>query len=411
MNEQNPLSPIPPKHFIPKPFAYHETLELDIQTLTNEGRGIGRHSDWTVMVPFVIPGERVRVRIFRNHKNYSEADLVEVLQSSPQRVQPRCPLFSGCGGCQYQHVAYDAQLRWKRQHVADCLERIGKIHTEVRPTVATKKTYGYRTKLTPHFERHHGQCPIGFLANGSKRTIVDVPQCPIASDAVNAALPTVRQRILNGSMRHGTVLLRDCDDGLLTDFNALGTARIRNCTFHFPAGSFFQNNPYVLEAILSHLETGLKERPELEFLVDAYCGTGVFGIVLASVVTQFAGIEIDEKSVALGQTNLQCNHVTNGRILQGNSADIFKNIAFDPKKTCVLLDPPRKGTDTDFLQQLATFAPRAIVYVSCAPDTQARDLQRLLDHAPYKAVCVQPFDMFPQTKHIETVVWLERTEG
>ena len=91
MDAQSPSHSTPPKHFIPTPFAYHETLELDIQTLTNEGRGIGRHNDWAVMVPFVIPGERVRVRIFRNHKNYSEADLVEVLTPSPQRVQPRCP--------------------------------------------------------------------------------------------------------------------------------------------------------------------------------------------------------------------------------------------------------------------------------------------------------------------------------
>ena len=153
MDAQSPSHPIPPKHFIPTPFAYHEELELDIQTLTNEGRGIGRHGDWAVMVPFVIPGERVRVRIFRNHKNYSEADLVEVLTPSPQRIQPRCPLFGRCGGCQYQHIAYEEQLRWKQQHVADCLERIGGIHTEVRSVVPSEKIYGYRTKLTPHFER------------------------------------------------------------------------------------------------------------------------------------------------------------------------------------------------------------------------------------------------------------------
>jgi 23S rRNA (uracil1939-C5)-methyltransferase/tRNA (uracil-5-)-methyltransferase len=249
---------------------------------------------------------------------------------------------------------------------------------------------------------------IGFLANGRNRTIIDVPQCPIASNAINAALPAVRKRVIDSSMLHGTVILRDCMDGVLTDFNASGSAVVRNCTFHFSAGSFFQNNPYILESIVSHIETELRDRPELEFLVDAYCGSGVFGIALASVVSQFAGIEIDEKSVALAQTNLQCNHVTNGRILHGNSADIFKNIAFDPKKTCVLLDPPRKGTGTDFLQQLAMFSPRAIVYISCAPDTQARDLQRLFELAQYKPVRVQPFDMFPQTKHVETVVVLEK---
>ncbi len=406
MDTQPPSCPTPPKHFIPTQFAYHETLELDIQTLTNEGRGIGRHNDWAVMVPFVIPGERVRVRIFRNHKNYSEADLVEVLTPSPQRIQPCCPLFGRCGGCQYQHITYEEQLRWKRQHVADCLERIGNIHTEVRSVVPSEKIYGYRTKLTPHFERFRGQCPVGFLANGSRHTIVDVPQCPIASDAVNEALPKVRERIVSGSARNGTALLRDCDDGVLTDFNASGTAHVHGLTFHFPAGSFFQNNPYILETLLSHLEAFFKEHPELEFLADTYCGTGVFGISLASVVKQFVGIEIDEKSVALAQTNLRCNHITNGSVVHGNSSELFKEITFDPQKTCVLLDPPRKGTDEAFLQQLARFAPRAVIYVSCAPDTQARDLQRFLEFAPYKVTCVQPFDMFPQTKHVETVAFL-----
>jgi 23S rRNA (uracil1939-C5)-methyltransferase/tRNA (uracil-5-)-methyltransferase len=97
--------------------------------------------------------------------------------------------------------------------------------------------------------------------------------------------------------------------------------------------------------------------------------------------------------------------------VHGNSAELFKEITFEPQKTCVLLDPPRKGTDEVFLQQLTRFAPKAVIYVSCAPDTQARDLQRFLELAPYKITCVQPFDMFPQTKHVETVVHLERTAG
>ena len=107
------MNRLPPKKFVAEPFAYHEELGLEIQTLTNEGRGIGRHNNWTIMVPFVIPGEKVRVRIYRNHKNYSEADLVKVLKPSPQRIEARCPLFGQCGGCQYQGIPYEEQLKKK----------------------------------------------------------------------------------------------------------------------------------------------------------------------------------------------------------------------------------------------------------------------------------------------------------
>ena len=402
-------SVVAPRHFLPTPFAYHEEKELEIENLTNEGRGIGRIQHWAVMVPFVIPGERVRVRIFRNHKNYSEADLVEVLTPSPQRIKPVCSLFGRCGGCQYQHIAYEAQLRWKQQHIRDSFERIGKIHTDIQPLIPSEKIYGYRTKLTPHFGRRRGKCPIGFLVEGSKRVLIDVPRCPIASEAINRELPRVRQQILQSSACYGTALLRDCAEGILTDFRAIGTAQVQQQTFRFPAGSFFQNNLCGLDAMLDFLKKWLQQHPELCFLVDTYSGTGVFGIALSAFVQQWKGIEIDESSVALAQTNVQQNHVTNGTVVAGEARAIFQQILFDPKQTCVLLDPPRKGTDVHFLQQLQAFAPKAIVYISCAPDTQARDLAVLLPQAPYRIVQVQPFDLFPQTKHIECIAILERT--
>lgn len=403
------MNALPPKNFVAEPFQYHEELELTIHTLTNEGRGIGRINNWAIMVPFVIPGEKVRVRIFRNHKNYSEADLVEILEPSPERIQPYCPLFGKCGGCQYQHISYENQLKWKRQQVVDCLERIGKIKADVQPLIPSEKIFGYRTKLTPHFEKHGEHCPIGFLMEGSKRTIVDVPQCPIASENINQLLPKVREEVKHSNSRHGTLLLREDDQGVSTDFNANCVSTVHDFTFNFPAGSFFQNNPYILKAIFNFLEDFIQQKTDIRYLVDTYCGVGVFGIALSKFVEQFIGIEIDEKSIDLANKNMDLNHINNGKFVAGDAQTIFKNVPFDPNKTLVIMDPPRKGTDDVFLQQLVSFDPTYIAYISCAPDTQARDLNRLQALAPqYNLTMVQPFDMFPQTKHMECVALLEQ---
>lgn len=403
------MNRLPPKKFIAEPFSYHQEIELDIQSLTNEGRGIGRYNNWTVMVPFVIPGEKVRVRIYRNHKNYSEADLVEVLKPSSQRIQPKCPLFGQCGGCQYQHISYEEQLHWKQQHVIDCMERIGKLQVKVNPVIPSEKTYAYRTKLTPHFERKGtSYCPIGFLENGSRK-IVDVPQCPIASEAINTQLPEVRKEVQHSNQRNGTLLLREDTKGIQTDFNAVCEAIVQNLRFQFIAGSFFQNNPYILNAILDFLKNYLREKPEIKYLIDAYCGVGVFGISLANQVEKFLGIEIDEKAITLAQKNMIENQLTNGAFVTGDATTIFKDVNVSADLSLVIMDPPRKGCSEDFLQQLITYNPKVIVYISCAPDTQARDLNRLLTLAPhYTCKFVQPFDMFPQTKHMECVAILER---
>ena len=399
-----------PKGFIAKPFQYHEEIELTIVTLTNEGRGIGRINDWAVMVPFVIPGEVVKARIFKNHKNYSEADLIEIIKASTERMEPRCPLFGQCGGCQYQHITYAEQLKWKRQQVVDCLERIGKLSANVNEVIASKETWGYRTKLTPHFERHGDKCPIGFLREGSRRIIVDVPQCMIADKSINDALPQIREQIQVSSARNGTLLLRVSDRGIISDFNAICETTVCGLKFKFPAGSFFQNNPYTLESIFTYLEEKLQQNTTIRYLVDTYCGVGVFGIALSKFIQRFVGIEIDEKSIQLANQNMQINHIEHGEFVAGDATSIFSGVAFNPDETCVIMDPPRKGTTEDYLNQLIAFFPKMVVYISCAPDTQARDLKLLLSRAPaYSIADVQPFDMFPQTKHVENVVLLTRT--
>ncbi len=141
----------PPRKFTPHPFAYHQELDVRIESLTNEGAGVARVDGWVVFVPVTLAGELVKCRVFRNHKNYSEADFVEVIEPSPNRVTPQCPLFSQCGGCQYQHLAYEEQLLWKQRQVADLLKHMAKIEHPVCAVIPSPVQYGYRSKITPHF--------------------------------------------------------------------------------------------------------------------------------------------------------------------------------------------------------------------------------------------------------------------
>lgn len=187
----------PPKKFVPEPFGYHEEIELEIDALTNLGSGVGRVGGWVVFVPFCLPGERVRARVFRNDRNCSHADLVEVLEKSEHRVEPECPLFGECGGCQYQHLAYGEQLRWKQRQVGELMKHMAGVEFPVNECLTTEQVWHYRSKITPHFKapRDGKIGAIGFLANGLRHEVVDVPECRIAMDEINAELPKMRERV------------------------------------------------------------------------------------------------------------------------------------------------------------------------------------------------------------------------
>lgn len=422
------------KKYNDQPFPYHHELEMEIATLTNLGVGLGRvpvgEGKWVVMVPFTLPGEKVRVRVYRNHKNYSEADLVAVLTPSPHRIDPKCPLFGQCGGCQYQHLAYAEQLKWKRQQVEELLKFMAGVEFAVNPVINSPREFGYRSKITPHF--HCGMRsaeggepkpqPIGFLKQGTRFDIIDVPRCPIATPEINAKLPEVRAktqaRIAAGEYkRDATLLLRHAQEGVITDYDAViheviphpstphsALSAQQPLRLHFLARDFFQNNPFILPAFTGYVReqaagSGAK------FLVDAYCGSGLFALSCAPAFERVTGIELSETSVKFATENAAANNIANATFRAGDAAQIFAGLDFPPADTAVVIDPPRKGCDELFLNQLFSFGPRAVVYVSCDPATQMRDLKGFLA-AGYKLTAVQPFDLFPQTRHLECVITL-----
>ena len=287
----------PPASFTPHPFEYDEELELRVESLSNLGEGVARvpldtsPRGWVVFVPFVLPGELVKARVKRNLAGHSRAEVVEVIAPSPQRVAPICPLHGVCGGCQYQHMAYESQLEWKQRQVATLLERIGRVDPEsarrlVRPTMGSPRQLHYRSKLTPHWatvSQPHArgggggrdcgaEVVLGFRATtaptGPRAQLIDVAHCPIATEEINEALPAARRDLVNKrtevapspaqprgeeqelgqrpAAASGTMLLRHVREGVVTDATRLVSQEVGGIVFRFLAGDFFQCAAHVI---------------------------------------------------------------------------------------------------------------------------------------------------------------------
>mmetsp|Transcript_11917 Transcript_11917/g.34175 ORF Transcript_11917/g.34175 Transcript_11917/m.34175 type:complete len:614 (+) Transcript_11917:128-1969(+) len=490
-----------PKQFVPTPFDYHQHLTIEIDSLTNMGWGIGRvrlteentsesfvdnsssdnadgeddekERQWVIMVPHVLVGETVRLSIFRNMKGHSEADLVQVVDPSPERVQPKCSLAGTCGGCQYQHMSIKAQRKWKTKHVEEVLmqQNIEGYNTpellDVLPTSGTDEVYGYRSKITPHYqapiEKPDGTYElqaVGFQRS-SNRNLVDVPECFIAMPAINEKYREIRERLhddaqrglLNqppkkkkrkrrgskGGAKGATLLFRQADDEIdengsqmpvvVTDHNQYMTTTIKGLKFRYIAGNFFQNNNYVVPLMVDAVvEAATKPvaatgKPPLK-LIDCYCGSGLFALSAASQFDLCVGIELNDKAIEEATENAVSNGITNCQFMAASAEAIFTSppeitIAgfeqqrvqtFDRQETVVIVDPPRKGCSEEFLKQLYDYSPQRIVYMSCGPATQARDAKGIVEVGGYEITSVQPFDLFPQTKHIESLVIFEKKE-
>ena len=400
-----------PKGFTPHPYPYHHLLDLEIESLTNLGLGLGRDKGWVIQVPYVLPGEKIQARIYRNHKNYSSADCVFVYQTSPDRVEPVCDLFGECGGCQYQHMDYASQLKWKRKQVENSFARIGRIEFPVNRPIPSPQKYGYRSKLTPHYERPHPShfFKVGFLKQGTRRSLIDIHQCPIATKEINQVLPLARKNLEGrkfGLKKGGTLLLRDTNGHITTDPNELVQERVGDLTFQFRAGDFFQNNPSILPELVNYV-IKQSQPQKTSFLIDAYCGSGIFGISASPHFKKVIGIEISREGFHGAQANAKLNRMVNAEFILGDAFSIFDAIDSTFRPCTLLVDPPRRGCDQNFLSQALSFSPDFIVYISCDPATQARDAKVLVEGG-YSVLEIQPFDLFPQTRHIESVMTLEK---
>jgi 23S rRNA (uracil1939-C5)-methyltransferase/tRNA (uracil-5-)-methyltransferase len=228
-------------------------------------------------------------------------------------------------------------------------------------------------------------------------------------DAINQALPEIRADLHQRARtfrRGSTVLIRASEEGVTTDFKTAVTERVSGLSFRFLAGDFFQNNPFILSMFTAYVADRAAEGGA-RFLVDAYCGSGLFALTLAARFEKVAGVEVSETSCEWARCNARDNGIDHAEFLTASAEAIFDAVEFPAPATTVVIDPPRKGCTPEFIEQLAAYGPSRLVYVSCDPATQVRDL-RLLMGCGFRLCDVQPFDLFPHTRHVECVMTLHR---
>lgn len=370
-----------------------DQLTLAIDDLAFGGEGVGRVAEFVVFVPFVLVGETVEVEVTEVKKNFARAKLLRVMQPSPERVTPACAHFGACGGCQYQHIAYETQLRVKQKQVADLFERIGGFAPGVvSPVIPCPAPYGYRNRIMvrSQWNKPEQRLNIGFV-RWDCGLVEDVFECKIAEPALNEQIRHVRAHPPpKGGLK---VVLRIPPEG-----------------WEVPPDSFFQNNFFLLPKLVEVIREALRQAGT-RHLVDLYCGVGFFGIELAQAVDAFAGVEYDAQAIKAARKNAAARGVVNGEFIGGRVEEVLPVLLakLSPEQTAILLDPPRKGIAKANLEYLRALRPAQIVYVSCHPATMARDLNVLCADGVFELKRVTPLDMFPQTQHVECVATLCRT--
>jgi 23S rRNA (uracil1939-C5)-methyltransferase len=380
-----------------------DILTLRVGDIVAGGAALARLEDGRVVfVSYAAPGELVRAKVERIHADYIEAVTEEVLEASPDRVEPPCPIFGECGGCQLQHIAHPAQLAAKEAIVREQLRRIGHLDDAVvRPIVGATNPWAYRNHVRFSTGRKFGD--VGFISRRG-RGLLKVECCPISDPWVNDVLPRlqghgaglhqvqVRHSAVTGSsLINPKVPGADVESGQPWYEEALAGHR-----FRVSASAFFQVNHAQAEQMARLVAEALPGRGRL--LVDAFAGVGTFAKVFSERFDRVIAIEESHSAAKDAVVNLSATPNVDLRI--GKVEDVLPLLESTPD--AIVLDPPRPGCAPPVLEAIATFRPTVVVYVSCNPATLARDLRVLVD-AGYSLDSVTPLDMFPQTGHIECV--------
>jgi len=388
---------------------------LDISDTAYGGRGVGRLPDgMAVFVAGALAGEQVCARLTAVHKRHAEAELLNVTIPSEHRQKPDCPLAGRCGGCAYQHAGYAEEVRLKNRQFASLLGRIGGLADVCTlPPVAAPGSLRYRNKIVLHAG---ASGELGYFGNDN-RTVVDVEQCPLAVEPINERLRALRAdtAFMQGLQRGESVTLRwtahdgavhwkdgETSGGPLTEATPVGALQV-------PRGGFSQVNPDVAALLTRQVsELILKEAPE--YLIDLYSGVGVFALAAAQAgVPHVLSVEVNGPAIRSGRANARRLKIAGVTFAEGDAAEIFKGAISHvvPGNTMVIADPPRDGLSPALCRELVANGPATVVYVSCAPDTLARDL-KLLTAGGYRLEHCQAIDMFPRTAHFETLTLLRR---
>jgi 23S rRNA (uracil1939-C5)-methyltransferase len=366
------------------------SAELTIQDVAFGGKGVARDAGKAVFIPFTIDGERVTAKIVREKKQFAEAELIDVLEPSPERVAAPCPYFGRCGGCSYQHISYAHQLELKAKQVEQAMRRIARlVDPPMRPIVPSPLPYGYRNRITVHAQDD----VVGFYRR-DVHELMDIANCPIAMPELNGALAQLRAT----RPRDGHYSLRA----------------------HSGPRVFAQTNDAVADALADFIATILAGENGL--LIDAFCGAGFFTKRLAPQFERVIGIDWDRFAIDAARKDVRPNEtyiagdVANelsralrSEVAAGVSPAEDTDLRLGTRATTLILDPPAAGLSPELRRVILDSSPRTMIYVSCNPPTLARDLAELQQR--FAIVSITPFDMFPQTAEIEVVAHLRAMDA
>jgi 23S rRNA (uracil1939-C5)-methyltransferase len=450
-----------------------DELELAVDALAFGGLGVSRSDGFVIFSTDTVPGDRVRVRVRKSRRRFAEAELIEVIEPSPDRITPPCQYVPACGGCRLQHIDYGATLVAKREHIVDHLERIGHLNgIEVRPVDPAVAQFGYRNKMEySAAPGPGGELRLGFHRRGRWDEVVNVDPCLLATASGNAARDTVRdwavahdiapydQRAQRGMLRHVVVregigtnellvtvvtapgaeelvehliapmraahpnlvgLLHGVNDGVSEVTQGLPTRCLWGRDYFYEevlgmrlalsAQSFFQTNTQMT----GHLYNRVADAAGLDgtqVVYDLFCGVGSIGLTLAARARQVIGVEIVPEAAADAQRNAEANGVTDYRVLTGDVGRVVKEQRDTlPKADVAIIDPPRGGLSGRAIRRVLELEPEVLIYVSCHPATFADNAARFVA-AGYVLEYVQPVDMFPNTPHVEAVARFVRDEA
>ena len=393
--------------------AKGELVSLTADSVAFGGEGVGRCRDIVVFVPLMMGGDEGVVEIVDVKKRYARGRLTALTKRSPHRVEPRCPVYGLCGGCQYQHIAYEHQLVLKQQQIRDAFTRIGQCDgVPLLDILPSPSPWHYRQKADFHVQRQpDGRVAIGFTGPNS-HNVIDIQRCEIVDPGVNESLAQLRQKrdARKGKGPDRRVVLWPADAGDDVATGHIGR-QVKGRTLLVPRQGFFQANGYLTETLVD-IVLDLCVLTGLETVIDGYCGSGFFSVFLAPAARRFYGIEFAGAAVRAADANLKAAGVSHGLLYEGDVAAVLsERFAKTGQRVDVLvLDPPRIGLGVAVLEAVRQLKPARIVYVSCNPATMARDI-RVLTQIGFRLETLQPLDMFPQTAHVEVVGLLRFAEG
>jgi len=398
-----------------------EHIKTEIRDVAFGGDGVGRNEDLVIFVPFTVDGDEVEVEITEVKKRYARGKLIRIIVPSHHRVTPLCLYYTRCGGCRMQHISYTHQLELKHRQVAETFSRIAKLSCPpLAPVIASPRPYGYRGKVEFHLVGGRGGSRrVGLMALAS-HDLVDIERCEIVDESINWKYRNFREAFLGGSLhlQDDRQIIWSDEQGepptevQIESRNSLEITRIvGEKRMSVPYRGFFQANIILVRELVGQV-LKMSELSGGETVIDAYGGAGLFTLFLGARAGRIFGIEGDREAARCAGLNLRREGLEQAEFFPGDVADVIRGelVPRGVRAEVIVLDPPRDGCGGGVIDAVAAIRPERIVYVSCNPATQARDI-RLLSEYGYALRILQPIDMFPQTAHIEVVAALTSSEA